>query len=110
MDDEFGGLAVLPILCCFALSVASEEVSCFSVFPIPMVFYELHLLISRRVGRAELLHLLHQQQQIITKHNGAVLEVRDLGLRETAFRYQQGTSVLVTVSYVESRWSLHIRR
>lgn len=62
-----------------------------------MVFYELHLLISRRVGRAELLHLLHQQQQIISKHNGTLLEVRDLGLRETAFRYRHDEGGVVTL-------------
>ncbi|KAL8272063.1 hypothetical protein Esti_003998 [Eimeria stiedai] len=54
-----------------------------------MVFYELHLLLSRRVGRAELLQLLQQQQQIIAKHQGSLLEVRDLGLRETAFRIKK---------------------
>ncbi|CDJ45595.1 hypothetical protein, conserved [Eimeria tenella] len=47
------------------------------------------MLLSRRVGRAELLHLLQQQQQIIEKHYGSLLEVRDLGFRETAFRIKK---------------------
>ncbi|XP_026194036.1 uncharacterized protein LOC113147493 [Cyclospora cayetanensis] len=54
-----------------------------------MVFYELHILLSRRVGRAELQQLLQQQQQIIAKHHGSLLEVRDLGFRETAFRIKK---------------------